>query len=164
MKHDKVTILSLYPNARGIGYACVELPQNLKETGIISIRAISNEKILERITKFIDFFNPKVIVLRDYGQGSSRQERRSIELIETLTAYARQVKLSVHLYSREQIKDVFEQFDASTKYQIALKLISWFPHLQSHAPRIRKPWMAESYHMSEFDALSLAVTHQYLTE
>jgi hypothetical protein len=59
---------------------------------------------------------------------------------------------------------VFEQFGAKSKYEIANKIIAWFPQLASRAPKIRKAWMDEDYNMGIFDALALAITHKYLTE
>jgi hypothetical protein len=62
------------------------------------------------------------------------------------------------------MRDVFEQFGAKSKYEIANKIVTWFPQLVSRAPKIRKPWMDEDYNMGIFDALALAITHKYLTE
>jgi hypothetical protein len=163
MKKNQVVILSLYSNARGLGYVCLESPQNLKESGVLTIRPICNGRILERITKFVDFFKPKVIIVKDFENNYSRQNKRAVALAESIANYAKEVKVPVYRYTRQQIRDVFEQFGAKSKYEIAQKIISWFPQLEPRAPKIRKPWMAEDYHMGEFDAISLAVTHQYLT-
>lgn len=162
MKKDKVIVLALYPSTRGVGYVCLESPQNLKEYGVVTIRPIFNGKVLERIEKFIEFFNPHVIVIKDYGEDYSEKNMRGAALIESVAKFAGEMNVPVHRYTRQQIRDVFEQFGAKSKFEIAHKIISWFPQLRTHAPRIRKPWMAEDYHMGEFDAISLAVTHQYL--
>jgi len=164
MKKDHVIVLSLYPNSRGLGYVCLESPQLLKESGVLTIRPIFNGKILERIIKFVNFFKPEIIVVKDYGLGHSRQSKRGVELVESIAKYAEEIKVPVYRYTRQQMRDVFEQFEATSKYEIAKKIVSWFPQLESHTPRIRKPWMAEDYYMGEFDAIALAVTHQYLTE
>lgn len=163
MKNNKTIILSLYPNARGLGYACLEKPQKVKESGVITIRPICNRKVLERVSKFVDFFRPHVVIVKDY-EATSWKQKRSAALAESIASFAKENNIPVYRYSRQQIREVFEQFGATSKYTIAQKIISWFPHFQRHAPKIRKPWMAEDYHMGEFDAVSLTLTHLYLTE
>lgn len=155
--------LALYPNARGLGYACLELPNNLIEYGIVTVRPMSNERALKRMEKFIDFFKPEVIIVRD-AEISALGATRMSELLEGIRKLALERNLPVHSYARHQVKDVFEVFGAKTKYGIAQKIITWFPQLSEHAPRIRRPWMDEDYYMGIFDALALAICHAYLTE
>jgi hypothetical protein len=50
-----------------------------------------------------------------------------------------------------------------TKYEIARTIVKWLPQFKHQMPRFRKPWMAEDYNMGMFDALSLAITHFYVT-
>jgi Holliday junction resolvasome RuvABC endonuclease subunit len=164
MKKDTFIILSFYPNARGLGYACIEMPQNLKDSGVVTIQPISNKKLLERITKFVEFFTPTIIVVKDYNSSYSRHSKRVAELVESIAKHAGEVKIPVYRYSRQQVRDVFEQFGAKSKYEIAQKIIYWFPQLASRAPKIRKAWTDEDYNMGIFDALALAITHKYLTE
>ena len=164
MEKEPVVILSLYPNARGLGYVCLKGQQNLKESGALTIRPIFNGKVLNRIIKFIQFFKPHIIVVKNYGTKRSRLNKRGEALVESVVQYADEIKVPVFKYTREQVRDVFEQFGAKSKYEIAKKIITWFPQLEAHTPKIRKPWMAEDYYMGEFDAVALAVTHLYLTE
>lgn len=164
MKKDTVIILSFYPNARGLGFACLEGAQNLRDSGVVTIQPICNKRILERITKFVEFFKPTIIVVKDYNSAYSRHSKRVAELVEAVTKYANEIKIPVYRYSQQQVRDVFEQFGAKSKYEIANKIIAWFPQLASRAPKIRKAWMDEDYNMGIFDALALAITHKYLTE
>lgn len=156
-------ILSLYPNSRGLGYACIELPQKLLDSGIVTVRPICNDRLLARIEKYMDFFKPKIIVVRDADALTPRGKRIK-RLITAVIESAVERGIPIHQYSRDQMKEVFEQFGTSTKYEIAQKLIQWFPELADRAPGVRKPWMDEDYNMGVFDALALAVTHAYLTE
>jgi hypothetical protein len=71
-------------------------------------------------------------------------------------------QLKLHEYSRNQIKEVFNAFGCETKYEIAMKVLSWYPQLQSRTPEKRMAWMAEPYQMGVFDAFSLMLTHYYL--
>jgi Holliday junction resolvasome RuvABC endonuclease subunit len=119
---------------------------------------------LERITKFVEFYTPTIIVVKDYNSSYSRHSKRVAELVESIAKHAGEVKIPVYRYSRQQVRDVFEQFGAKSKYEIAQKIIYWFPQLASRAPKIRKAWTDEDYNMGIFDALALAITHKYLTE
>jgi len=156
-------ILALYPNSRGLGFACVEMPSRLVEFGIVTVRPVNNERIRGRIEKFIGFFKPEIVVIRDSETGTPR-DRRIALLIEDVKKLGQATGVPVYSYSRQQVKDVFEVFGEKTKYGIAHKIIKWFPELEDHAPRIRRPWMDEDYYMGIFDALALAITHAYLTE
>lgn len=115
--------LALYPNARGLGYACLELPNNLIEYGIVTVRPMSNERTLKRMEKFIDFFKPEVIIVRDADVSSSSATRMS-GLLVGIRKLALKRNLPEHSYARQQVKDVFEVFGAKTKYGIAQKIIT----------------------------------------
>ena len=161
MSSETNVILALYPNSRGLGYACVEMPQSLLDSGILTVRPVGNGPILERVRKFTSYFRPSVIVVRDAHPSTSK---RIVRLIADIEAHAHEKGIPVFRYSRQQIRDVFETFGVTTKYEIAQKIVEWFSDLAFRAPKIRKPWMDEDYNMGIFDALSLAITHQYLTE
>lgn len=153
-------ILSLYPNSRGLGYACIEEPQALLDFGIVTVKPVSNGRVMERVRRFLDYYKTTVILVRD-AQPYSKRIRR---LLEDIAAHAEENGLSVYRYSRQQIKDTFEIHGASTKYEISSKLSEWFPALNLRSPKFRKAWMDEDYNMGIFDAVALAVTHWYLKE
>lgn len=156
-------VLALYPNARGLGYACIELPQRLLEYGVITVRPNSQEKLLTRIQKFLDFFQPKIIVIREDSQRRYKVNRLK-KIVSSVEAFAVERNITVHQYSREAVKEVFAQFGTTTKYEIAMKIVEWFPELNHRTPKLRKAWMDEDYNMGIFDAISLAVTHAYIME
>ena len=165
MNNEHPIILALYPNARGLGYACVNVVEKkLLEQGIANIRPVANGGIIERIKQFIEYHNPTVIVIRDAKGTTSKNIERLYELNTFITLYAKHKHIPVYRYTRRQIRDVFELFGATTKEQIAKQLILWFKELAPFAPRIRKAWMDEDYHMGIFDAMSLVITHQYLNK
>ncbi|HEY0262615.1 MAG TPA: hypothetical protein VGB95_06285 [Chitinophagales bacterium] len=155
-------ILALYPNARGLGFACLEAPQKLIEYGIVTVRPIYNTPLLRRMEHFLDFFRPQVVILRD-GDSLPPSNSRVKQLLENIAQSAERKGIPVHYYSREQIKGVFSSFNASTKYEIAQKLVEWFPEVEDKVPALRKPWESENYYMGIFDALSLGLTHIYLS-
>lgn len=164
MSKDMNVILSLYPNTRGLGYVCIDMPQKLLDSGVITVKPIKNEQILRRVKTFIEFYQPKLIILRDCNASNSRCSDRISQLAEKIKSLAQEQHLPSFHYSRSQIKDAFELFGATTKYEIAMKIIEWFPELSIRAPQLRKPWMDEDYNMGIFDALALAVTHQHISK
>lgn len=156
-------ILSLYPNTRGFGYICLENPQKLIDWGMMNCRPLSNGKILKQVAAMLDYFNPELLVMQDPDNRYARQNSRVSELIETIKDRAEEKSIKVFTYTREQVRSVFSSFGATTKHEIASKLLQWFPELMPRAPKARKLWMNEDYNMGIFDALSLAITHEYLT-
>lgn len=156
-------ILAIYPNERGFGYACVQMPDKLIDSGIVTVRPVCNSRIIKRIGKQLDFYRPSVVVLRD-GDSLTFRARRITSLLEEISQLAKERLLPVHAYSREQIKLTFQQFGAETKYEISQKILAGFEELKPLAPAPRKKWESENYNMGIFDAISLAFTHEYLKD
>jgi Holliday junction resolvasome RuvABC endonuclease subunit len=164
MQKDMTIFLSLFPNTRGLGYACVETPQTLVDYGVVTVQPVSNEKVFARAKKFIDFFRPTVIVIRDTDDPVTRRAGRIQSLVEAITKYAQEQNIPVYRYSRNKIKEVFEINGIKTKHDIAQQIAQWFPELAPRLPKVRRAWMDEDYNMGVFDALALVATHRYLTE
>ena len=158
MEQDTHVVLALYANSRGLGYACIQVPKKLMECGVLNVTPLSNDKIAMRVEKFIDFFKPHVVVIRDAESSVPRIQ----ELSDTISIMAYEKNVPIHRYTRKQVKDVFEIFGATTKYEIAHKIIEAIPALATRAPRIRKPYLPEDYNMGIFDAAALILTHEYL--
>ncbi|MBS1683216.1 MAG: hypothetical protein JSS76_00565 [Bacteroidetes bacterium] len=157
-------VLSLFPNRRGLGYVCVDVVEKqILESGVASVRPINNKRVVERIAKYIEFHNPTVIIVRDAKGASSRRIERLIELSALIDHIAKTKNTPIFRYTRKQIREVFELFGAKSKTEIAKQIIEWFKELAPLAPKVRKPWMEEDYHMGIFDAMALLITHQYLS-
>ena len=159
MENDAHIVLALYANSRGFGYACIQVPNMLMESGVLNVTPLSNDKIALRVQRFIEFFKPSVLVIREGETSVPRIQELSDAIIKIAAAH----NIPVHQYSREQVKDVFEIFGAKTKFERAHKIIETLPNLASRAPKIRKPYMAEDYNMGVFDAVALVFVHEYLT-
>ncbi len=157
-------VLALYPNFRGFGYAFLENPQEPRDCGIVTVRAISNKKCLKHIKKFIDYYRPSLVVLQDYRGDTYWKGKRTKKLLDDIAGLCKKENLPVHQYTREQVRFVFGEFGAKTKYEIAKKIVEWLPQLENKMPRVRKPWMCEDYTMGIFDAAALAITHFYFSK
>ena len=165
MKENNPIVLSLFPNMRGLGYACVDVVEKkILESGVASVRPIHNDRILYRIKKFVEFHNPTIIIVRDAKGTNTRNIERLTELHILIEHLAKTKETTVCRYTRKQIREVFEMFGATTKEEIAKQIIVWFDELAPLAPRIRRAWTDDDYHMGVFDAMALVVTHQYLTK
>ena len=162
MTQENPVILALYPNSIGIGYVCLQVPEKLIDYGIATIQPISNGKLLNRAERFMDYYKPKLVLLKETG--SSKNSSRVNKLIEAITTLSGEKGLEVYRYTKKQIDDVFEVFGASTKYEMVEKIVKMLPDLAPRAPEARKWYEKEHYQMGLFNAMALAVVHTYLTE
>ena len=89
MKKDMTIFLSLFPNTRGLGYACIETPQTLVDYGVATIQPVSNEKSFARAKKLIDFFRPTVILIRDNDDPIKHRAKRVEALSAMIAAWPR---------------------------------------------------------------------------
>jgi Holliday junction resolvasome RuvABC endonuclease subunit len=158
------TILSLFPNTNGFGYACVGYPQKLLDFGVVTSRSLVNSTLQDRVEKLIEFNKPQVVVIRDCRAKGAKAGKQALELEQSITRFAINHKIPVYVYSRQQIRDVFEISGASTKFEIAQKIAESFPELASRVPKVRKIHKPEDHGMGFFDAIALAFTHHYLSE
>ncbi|MBS1619280.1 MAG: hypothetical protein JST76_12220 [Bacteroidetes bacterium] len=153
-------VLALYPNTRGLGYACLDMPERLLDFGVITVRPACNAIVMRRIRRFVDYYQPEILLVRDVAPSNPRVCR----LVSEIEEHAKAEGLSVERLSRHQVREVFRIFNAKTKYEISRQILEWFPELEGHAPKVRKSYMDEDYTMGIFDALALASAHKYLGE
>ena len=157
-------VFAVYPNANGFGFVYMENARKLLDYGAVRINPISNRKVMERIQKAIAYFRPSIVILLDPEGKTSRTGRRVTQLVKEIVAYAVEEHLPVMQYTRDQIKDVFWQFGAVTKYDISQVILKEFMELEPKSPEQRKLWTSEDRNMAIFDALSLALTWFYLND
>jgi hypothetical protein len=162
MTHENPVILALFPNSVGIGYACLQVPERLFDFGVVTVKPMSNSKLLKRAERFMDYYKPKIILLKE--PEATKKSHRVDKLIEAITTLSGEKGLKVYRYTRQQIKDVFEVFGAHTKFEMVQKIVAMLPDLKARAPKERKWYDKEHYQMVLFNAVALAVTHTHLTE
>lgn len=156
--------LAIDPSPRGFGYALFEGPLVPLDWGVTDFRSEQNPKSLLRIKKLLDFYNPEILVLEDCSQEKNPRCQRIKILLDQIEEVARFKKIPIAKYSSQQIKEVFNFFDAQTKQQIAQKICESLPRFVSYLPPERKPWMSEDRQMNIFDAIALIITYYYLEE
>ena len=162
MRTKSPVTLTLYPNAFGMGYVISESPKELINYGIAKIRPLSQDRYVKRLLRFVKDYKPDIILLRGYADTDNRISKRVIKVINTFEKEANKLDISVYKYSRDDIKDVFSQFDGNCKYQISKTIASWYPELKRLMPDIRVHPRPEHYRMGIFDAFSLMLAHHYL--
>jgi len=155
------TVLALYPTRYGVAYALFGKPNQMIDFGMGNVQPINNRKVMKRIKAYIDHFQPNVLITRNLEDLRGRKSKRTQALIDAICSEAKQQNLEVHSYSRTQIREVFKEFGAESKYEISHKIIEWFEELKGYEFPVRKKWMAENYNAGIFDAVSLAVVYWY---
>lgn len=162
MESNNNIVLALYPNTYGIGYVICGKSMDIIDFGLKKVRPRTLRKSLATIQWLFNIGKPDIIVLRDYKNDDFNVSKRTQRVLDEIMKLATSSNLKIYQYSRSQIRDVFGTFQASTKYEIAKKITSWYPQLSSRTPKYRKVFMAENYNMAIFDAFALAITHEYL--
>jgi hypothetical protein len=154
-------VLAIYPATIGFGFALFEGPLRPVDWAVKRVRWNKNATCLKEITALIDFYLPDVIVIDDYTWVGSKRGVRTKRLIDSVAELASQKNIPLCGYSRNLIRTYFANYQAKSKYEIALVIATWMPRFRLRLPRPRKPWAAEGYTMPIFDAISLALTHYY---
>lgn len=162
MENSNKTVLALYPNRYGVAYALFHTAQELLEYGISTVQPATNKKVLQKVKKYINHYKPDIIITRNINDLGSRKNKRIQNVIDAICREARAQNLEVFSYTRTQIKEVFLNFEAESKFSISRKIIEWLPELKSYQYPPRKKWMAENYNAGVFDAVSLAMTRYFL--
>lgn len=159
---DNPLVVTLYPNALGMGYVISETPKELINYGIARIRPLTKDKYIKRLFRFIKEYKPTLILLRGYSDTDNRISKRVVKVIDAFEEEARKMDLPIHKYSRDVIKEVFSQFEGNSKYGISKTITSWYPELKRFMPDIRVYPNPENYRMGIFDAFALMLTHYYM--
>ena len=160
----KQIILSLYPNSIGFGYAVMDDALSVLNSQVVQIRPISNTHALKRIKEIIDYYEPKIIVLEDYQGIGSRKSKRIVKMIDAISRHALRKSLKTYKYSRADIRFVFSNFNAHTKYEIACVIAENIKSMEYKLMPPRKVTESEKFMTGAFDAVSLGVTYFYLID
>ena len=157
VKNKTVRILAIAPLSRGLGYAVMEGPDKLVACGNKAILRDKNAGALAWVEKFIQFYQPGVLVLPDVQAADTHRAQRIKTLHRQLVAWAGKRQLKVKLVSGTQVRERLLGNPKGTKHALARALAGTFPvELASRLPPKRRPWMSEDPRMDIFDAVGLA--------
>lgn len=160
-KNKNKTVLALYPNSNGIAFSLFFTPKELIDFGLAYVQPVCNIISMKRIKKYLEYYKPDVIILRD-AKVKGFKSKRILKLIEKISKEAKSQNLEIHSYSSGDIKEVFKNYNAFTKYEISKVLIEAFPELRVKEYPKRKRWMKEHHNEGVFSAVALYITYQYL--
>lgn len=151
-------ILAIAPSTRGFGFAILEGQDALVDWGVKTIKGNKNVESVNKIEELIAQYQPGVMLLEDAAAKASRRSRRIRKLGQQIIKMAAICKVSVKLFSRDEVMKIFFADDHGTKHSLAEIIAKRFPdELASRLPPKRKPWMSEDYRMSIFDAVGLVL-------
>lgn len=156
-------IVAIYLNTRGFGYAVMESALDVTEMRLISPKKFDFNKILGLMREVISIHGPATLLLEDSNSKYCRKGAQTKQLIRSIAAWAKKKEVPVEFYSREQIRDVFERWNATTKYEIAEVLtrnIDTLEPLMFNKPKYpaREPNVE-----AVFSAVSMGVGHYFCT-
>jgi len=157
IKNKTVRILAIAPLSRGLGYAVMEGPDKLVACGNKAILRDKNAGALAWVNRFIQFYQPDVLVLPDVAAADTRRSDRIKTLHRKIAAWADKKQLKLRLISVTRVRTQLLGEAKGTKFAVAKTLAEKFPvELASRLPPKRRPWMSEDPRMDIFDAVGLA--------
>jgi len=152
-------VLSIHLTARGLGFVFMDGPLSPINWGTREVRSRhKNAQCLSKVAALLDAHQPDALVLEDPTGRGSRRAARIQRLSRSILTLANDQAVSLHLFSRRDIRRCFERFGAATRFEIAMAIAKRIPAYERFLPPPRKLWMSESPRMSIFDAASLAIT------
>lgn len=154
-------VLAIVPSSRGFGHAVLEGNRGLVNWGVKAVAGDKNAGTLKHADKMMALYKPGMLVLHDAAGKSSKRGLRVRKLTKKLVALAAHHKISVELFSREQIREAFFIDGKGTRHTIAKLLALRFPKELGHRlPRKRRAWEGEDSRMKMFDAVALVMKFQ----
>ena len=158
IQKQPVRILAIAPLSRGLGYAVMEGPDRLVACGNKVILRDKNAEALAWVKKFIQFYQPDVLVLPDVNAKDTHRAPRIQSLHRQIVALAKKHRLKLPLISATRQRQQLLGNPKATKQAMAEALAKTFPvELGSRLPPKRRPWTSEDPRMDIFYAVGLAV-------
>jgi Holliday junction resolvasome RuvABC endonuclease subunit len=149
-------VLAIAPSDRGFGFAVLEGRDTLVDWGIKRAKKEGkNIQSLKNVKELIVRYQPGVLVLEDASAKNSLRSPRIRRLCRQISKLAATQKVSVKLFSRDQVMKTFLPDGRRTKYAVAKIVAKRFTALK--LPPKRKAWQSEDARMNIFDAVALAL-------
>ncbi|MCI5051044.1 MAG: hypothetical protein MRY57_01945 [Candidatus Pacebacteria bacterium] len=156
--------MALFPNGLGFGYTIMKnaITVEIAQSVAVKPRPISNTKVLTKIREKVAYYEPDTIVIEDYQ--NSRKSKRVSKLLKEIVKFCEERNITLHKYSRKDIRFVFSNFNAHTKHEIAKVISENVAYMKDWEIEKRKCFEGESHITGAFDAVSLGITHFYMTD
>lgn len=157
--HNRV--IAINPVSRGFGFAVLEAnPVLLRDWGLRLCNRKKRMDCLRKVAVLLDLYKPSAIAIEDWTTNRQRDAKKSVGFYRGLLrlAQSRKPKIEVIPFFNGHIRGVFRQQGANNKDEISELIARRFPELSRQLPRPRQGFLAESYSMSFFYAVALALT------
>jgi hypothetical protein len=156
IRNTRKRILALEIRRHRFGFAVLEGRKRLLEYGAGSYT--SRSSILPFLNRIIATFKPEMIVVRRLRQRNLSDRRATVEALKQVRTVAEERAIPIENITNDEVRLAFQQDAPRNKDGIAAAVAKIFPELRWKLPKVRKPWMSESYHMIMFDAVASAIT------
>lgn len=154
--------VAFYPFTRGFGYAVMESPLELEEFNLMDFKQFDIGRILALMREIITIHSPITLVLEDTNSKYCRKGAKAKQVIRAIALWAKKKGIHVEFYSREQIRNVFQRWNATTKYEIAEVLTRNIDKLQPLMFDKPKYPAREPNAEAIFSAVSMGVTYYFM--
>ncbi len=157
-------VLSFFPNARGVGFAYMEGPITILDKGVYKQDKANNVQLMKRIKALVKELQPERILLEEIIKDT--KSMRVSNLIKEISRHAKTKNIPVTFYSREQIQFVFSiwtKVKKSSKYEIAKVISDYIKPMQFFFYNEPKYPKGEPHFASLFHAVSIGISHFYVT-
>ncbi len=155
-------VIAIYPTAKGFGWVIFEAPLCPVDWGTARSGRARNAKLVSRFERLCSRYKPDVLVLEDAEDPAFSRTARLRALSKDLNYAAAARCMSVQVFRRHQILEVFAPYGAKTRYEIAEYLSSEIDALKCRKPKRRKIWENLDQRQSLFDAAALARSYFFL--
>ncbi|HZS56799.1 MAG TPA: hypothetical protein VFA65_20500 [Bryobacteraceae bacterium] len=112
---------------------------------------------LRRIGAIFGQYGPDALVLQNMSIKGVRRAKHIRSLNDAIRTLAETQSIPVHMYSRMQVRDYFQQFGLTNKDAIAEAIVRKIPVFERLIPPRRKIWNSESARMVLFDAIAMVL-------
>lgn len=157
------TVLGISPNSLGMGYAALDGPTEILETGITRARLFGSLTCIRRLRALLTFYQPDLIAVESSRGKGLVKGSVAARILRAVTEEAKRHSIPIIVYSRDDVRAVFSQYQAHTRYQIGKRITEWLPELTPKLPRRREWWDKRDEELAIFDAVAIALTHYHNT-
>lgn len=155
--NQKSTVLALYPHHKALGYAVMDIPTDVRSSNYRYLTPKNPMHYIDYVSNLIERYQPDLILLESEKSRKSNRGTRMQEMFYRIEDVITKLNYPLKHYSRKVITDTFFGLN---KPEIADMIIQQFPSYAEKRPQTRaKHDGSESPAWSEFDALSLVITH-----
>ena len=121
-------------------------------------RAQFDDCLGQRFQRIVQTYAPSSVIIL----ASRAANKKRDAITNAITKAAKRGNVFVVRVGVAALRRYFRQYNASTKYEIAQSVARILPELSWRLPPRRKPWQAEHYCMSIFEAAAAVSAHAML--